>query len=119
MPPGWVIFAIAFWHFAAAFAGQPGSPGFSWMHAVSARTHCWTSFVSAARKPPPRFAIALAHATTVFARRGSPLPTPKSPGGGGRQGATSERSEEHTSELQSQFQLVCRLLLEKKKKIND
>src|SRR5438309_9245298 len=28
-----------------------------------------------------------------------------------------ERSEEHTSELQSQFHLVCRLLLEKKKKI--
>src|SRR5689334_24752617 len=26
-------------------------------------------------------------------------------------------SEEHTSELQSQFHLVCRLLLEKKKKI--
>src|SRR5438309_8593408 len=29
-----------------------------------------------------------------------------------------ERSEEHTSELQSQFHLVCRLLLEKKKKTN-
>src|SRR3989475_8932826 len=28
----------------------------------------------------------------------------------------SERSEEHTSELQSQSNLVCRLLLEKKKK---
>src|SRR5207249_9653471 len=27
-----------------------------------------------------------------------------------------ERSEEHTSELQSRFDLVCRLLLEKKKK---
>ena len=27
----------------------------------------------------------------------------------------SERSEEHTSELQSRFDLVCRLLLEKKK----
>src|SRR5438309_8940135 len=27
----------------------------------------------------------------------------------------SDRSEEHTSELQSQFHLVCRLLLEKKK----
>src|SRR6267143_7299784 len=27
----------------------------------------------------------------------------------------SARSEEHTSELQSQFHLVCRLLLEKKK----
>src|SRR2546430_4471895 len=33
------------------------------------------------------------------------------PGGG--------RSEEHTSELQSQSNLVCRLLLEKKKKTND
>src|SRR2546430_10375657 len=29
--------------------------------------------------------------------------------------ATSTRSEEHTSELQSQSNLVCRLLLEKKK----
>src|SRR2546422_6857287 len=29
---------------------------------------------------------------------------------------TSERSEEHTSELQSRLHLVCRLLLEKKKK---
>src|SRR5689334_25283612 len=37
-----------------------------------------------------------------------------------RRAATSRsrgrRSEEHTSELQSQFHLVCRLLLEKKKK---
>src|SRR5689334_23531232 len=29
--------------------------------------------------------------------------------------ALASRSEEHTSELQSQFHLVCRLLLEKKK----
>src|SRR2546422_7276403 len=29
------------------------------------------------------------------------------------------RSEEHTSELQSRLHLVCRLLLEKKKKSND
>src|SRR2546427_6978951 len=35
-----------------------------------------------------------------------------------RFGAASERSEEHTSELQSQSNLVCRLLLEKKKKKN-
>src|SRR5256885_8175688 len=39
--------------------------------------------------------------------------------GGGRDEATStnlhERSEEHTSELQSPCNLVCRLLLEKKK----
>src|SRR2546430_13698277 len=30
----------------------------------------------------------------------------------------ADRSEEHTSELQSQSNLVCRLLLEKKKKSN-
>src|SRR5438309_9122775 len=53
------------------------------------------------------------------------------PGEAGAQGADDEvvdaggvghglqmRSEEHTSELQSQFHLVCRLLLEKKKKTN-
>src|SRR2546430_11257638 len=33
------------------------------------------------------------------------------------QGYPDKRSEEHTSELQSQSNLVCRLLLEKKKKI--
>src|SRR5271167_5127024 len=31
-------------------------------------------------------------------------------------GEAAARSEEHTSELQSRFDLVCRLLLEKKKK---
>src|SRR6266568_322697 len=50
------------------------------------------------------------------------------PGGGRGQGGAPDwtndldagedrRSEEHTSELQSQFHLVCRLLLEKKKKM--
>src|SRR5207249_8150750 len=34
----------------------------------------------------------------------------------GEAGAGEMRSEEHTSELQSRFDLVCRLLLEKKKK---
>src|SRR2546427_3379415 len=34
----------------------------------------------------------------------------------GEKAAKSHRSEEHTSELQSQSNLVCRLLLEKKKK---
>src|SRR2546429_5329647 len=33
--------------------------------------------------------------------------------------AGSQRSEEHTSELQSRLHLVCRLLLEKKKKNSD
>src|SRR2546430_3878155 len=45
-------------------------------------------------------------------RRGHGRPQPP------RQGvARSRRSEEHTSELQSQSNLVCRLLLEKKKKL--
>src|SRR5699024_11701838 len=34
----------------------------------------------------------------------------------GRPSRLTDRSEEHTSELQSRFDLVCRLLLEKKKK---
>src|SRR5688572_31864979 len=38
---------------------------------------------------------------------------PSAPGGD----RSESRSEEHTSELQSQSNLVCRLLLEKKKKL--
>src|SRR5699024_1073125 len=34
----------------------------------------------------------------------------------GTRGKIERKSEEHTSELQSRFDLVCRLLLEKKKK---
>src|SRR2546427_6877462 len=36
-----------------------------------------------------------------------------------RETLQTDRSEEHTSELQSQSNLVCRLLLEKKKKQKD
>src|SRR5262245_62626518 len=41
---------------------------------------------------------------------------PKAPRSWGWVAASSTRSEEHTSELQSLRHLVCRLLLEKKKK---
>src|SRR2546430_7709028 len=41
------------------------------------------------------------------------------PGRSSRESARMSRSEEHTSELQSQSNLVCRLLLEKKKKNNN
>src|SRR2546430_12082223 len=62
--------------------------------------------------------------TTLFRSASDPAPVPL-PGDGLRQlpvrlhdpaDARSRRSEEHTSELQSQSNLVCRLLLEKKKK---
>src|SRR6476661_10227605 len=46
---------------------------------------------------------------------------PRSPSGCSRStppGARGARSEEHTSELQSHLNLVCRLLLEKKKNLN-
>src|SRR2546430_3699922 len=38
-------------------------------------------------------------------------------GGSAKAARRNSRSEEHTSELQSQSNLVCRLLLEKKKKL--
>src|SRR6266480_7049615 len=52
--------------------------------------------------------------TTLFRSRwpGSSASSP----GPGRLRAGASRSEEHTSELQSHVNLVCRLLLEKKKK---
>src|SRR2546426_2484784 len=40
-------------------------------------------------------------------------------GGACKEGSQGSRSEEHTSELQSPCNLVCRLLLEKKKKKNN
>src|SRR3712207_8180736 len=47
--------------------------------------------------------------------RPQPAP-PVAPDNAERQRAFTRRSEEHTSELQSRQYLVCRLLLEKKKK---
>src|SRR2546430_10046234 len=55
---------------------------------------------------PPRMssAVALRQSCVFVLRRLDPTRQP-----------CTERSEEHTSELQSQSNLVCRLLLEKKK----
>src|SRR2546430_13554322 len=75
-----------------------------------------TLFRSTWSPPPPR-------SRTTPARTGGPatssLPadaTTASPPLSPRR-CPAPRSEEHTSELQSQSNLVCRLLLEKKKKI--
>src|SRR5215211_6555542 len=51
------------------------------------------------------------------ARRGPARPGRSEPRPPRRRRAPPPRSEEHTSELQSHSDLVCRLLLEKKKKI--
>src|SRR6266568_6631931 len=65
--------------------------------------------------------------TTLFRSGPHPFHRGASPGAAARPdtpralrrlgGGWAARSEEHTSELQSQFHLVCRLLLEKKKTI--
>src|SRR2546430_5724846 len=49
-------------------------------------------------------------------RRSGRRPGCDKAGSPSRQTLADDRSEEHTSELQSQSNLVCRLLLEKKKK---
>src|SRR5689334_23556540 len=78
------------------------------------------------RRPPPR--STLFPYTTLFRSPGRGLPEARAPAScrphpprGVLRGRHSvarpvqyTRSEEHTSELQSQFHLVCRLLLEKK-----
>src|SRR5947207_10499623 len=74
-------------------------------------------------RPPPR--STLFPYTTLFRseshrEQGAAHPRHRLERGGGRPGidgrdARGDRSEEHTSELQSHSDLVCRLLLEKKK----
>src|SRR5207249_11172016 len=52
-------------------------------------------------------------ASTLLARRNARRVAILGSGVQGRSHAVAMRSEEHTSELQSRFDLVCRLLLEK------
>src|SRR5437762_6639100 len=73
-------------------------------------------------RPPPR--STLFPYTTLFRSRAGSAPERHSlrPPGWHRAetpAGTGVRSEEHTSELQSPMYLVCRLLLEKKKKIKN
>src|SRR5687768_17732759 len=64
------------------------------------------------------FAKALPDTRVFYAVKANPAPEVLSllAGLGSCFDAASVRSEEHTSELQSRLHLVCRLLLEKKKK---
>src|SRR2546429_4470599 len=70
-----------------------------------------TLFRSTPRGPRPR-----ARPRGMGARGGHQPDRHVFPVSGRAAGAQRERSEEHTSELQSRLHLVCRLLLEKKKK---
>src|SRR5712664_4306097 len=83
---------------------------------------CVFFFFFLMRRRPPR--STLFPYTTLFrprpatpAQRRRAAPSPSRPRRAcRRRGGASPRSEEHTSELQSRSDLVCRLLLEKKKK---
>src|SRR6266700_5572336 len=85
---------------------------------------CIVFFFLMIRRPPRS---TLFPYTTLFRsahpgrHRGEQHHTPVPYGGHRRcaRAAWSDRSEEHTSELQSRENLVCRLLLEKKKKTSE
>src|SRR5687767_15695045 len=70
------------------------------------------AFALPAFQPRPRYKMGLQLYTMRAAMAADPAGTLKRLAGLGYE----ERSEEHTSELQSLAYLVCRLLLEKKKK---
>src|SRR2546430_4546349 len=70
-----------------------------------------TLFRSPDRVRPRRSAVRAGRAVD----RAAPARQPAAAGHAAAAARHGERSEEHTSELQSQSNLVCRLLLEKKK----
>src|SRR2546430_10345343 len=102
------------------------------MHAVFPLTNTQYIFFFLMIRRPPRSTL-FPYTTLFRSLRRLPQPRrrgpradrrpPLRPGAAARRralgrGRRRARSEEHTSELQSQSNLVCRLLLEKKKKIS-
>src|SRR5260370_28194930 len=105
---------------------------FLWMSALAAARRdavsslagrpaaCFRSISSAAKRGPPLCfsvsALRCACASAWRTRSASALRRVSSSSLRRRKEEEETRSEEHTSELQSHLNLVCRLLLEKKKK---
>src|SRR2546427_7808207 len=86
-------------------------PGMQWIMSIWFRSSMpmlgYVGQIRTASTPPYRFCRSSRYRSTVyFPAMGSKK----------KRSCTIIRSEEHTSELQSQSNLVCRLLLEKKKK---
>src|SRR5207237_5726710 len=93
------------------------------LRAISGPTAVGHASTSGASPPPApnRPSSRATSSPTRFIARAVPHPGKPRAAAPGRPGAprpSSTRSEEHTSELQSHLNLVCRLLLEKKKKKN-
>src|SRR2546427_7312291 len=95
----------------------PPLPFFLFFFNDTATTEIYTLSLHDALPISPGSASAPVSSTTgSIASARSTSTTPGCPATTGS--STTRRSEEHTSELQSQSNLVCRLLLEKKKKKN-
>src|SRR2546422_7624324 len=100
--------------------GMPSALAFSNLDPASApTTRAVVFFETLSATCPPAASISSA----AFVRESDgrvPVTTYVCPASGPFPSVTvGSRSEEHTSELQSRLHLVCRLLLEKKKKTND
>src|SRR2546426_4245746 len=98
----------------SAIRGPQQADGFSppWRMRWRVATHAMDSSACARRGPWRGLSFSLgseenrSKGHTLWIRSNRSLPQPRPP---------SARSEEHTSELQSPCNIVCRLLLEKKK----
>src|ERR1022692_5084630 len=112
-------------HKARCAEGLPDSPTHCqrYSHTLSPRRPecvcrsypaCFFFFFLMIRRPPRS---TLFPYTTLFRSDSIPADPTSEPHGGS--GNSFYRSEEHTSELQSPCNLVCRLLLEKKKKTHE
>src|SRR3712207_7040010 len=92
-----------------------GIPGVELRQLTEAELCCGSAGTYNMLQPEPARELGERKAAAVLAT-GADLMVTANPGCW-MQVATTLRSEEHTSELQSRQYLVCRLLLEKKKKI--
>src|SRR5690349_24884629 len=97
--------------YATAGARQPSMLWRSAMESLS-RVYSYCFFFLMIRRPPRS---TLFPYTTLFRSLALTFFVGTCPSSGVIPGGSRRRSEEHTSELQSRRDLVCRLLLEKKK----
>src|SRR6267143_3388384 len=105
---------------AAAQRSHPHGGAFSSSGASSRATSPWRRWISrrsaSSEATPPRSDRAVSSCSPPRRQRSRSMGRSFPAIGAKARCSAASRSEEHTSELQSQFHLVCRLLLEKKKK---
>src|SRR5207249_528087 len=102
------------WHFDSLPAGQPPA-GFSFGRTGGGRVGRWIVQSAPDAPSPPNVLAQVDSDRTDYRFPVAAAPSPTfTDGSVAVKCKPVSRSEEHTSELQSRFDLVCRLLLEKK-----